>query len=475
MAVTQDEYGNWFQQMPSTTDADEYGNVVPGGSIQVSGPQGLSPILAPDEYGQWRLPDGGIAPSSYLNSWESVGGDMSSQGWTDTGQYRQYGPGSTYWQYANGVTPGDPGWNDYVARAEALQRTMTQNAEKEMASGWNMNPLILAVLSAGMGAGAGFGGEALGGAAGEGFGTAGVLGDAATWGLGEAGTTAGAVTGGVDLGGGLWGGAADSLGGMPLTTTTLPTIPGAGQILTGGNTSGSVVGGVDPITGGNVLPVTPPAEVDLGGGLWGSAAGDSLGGMPLNGAGQTISPSLLSQLNSALGTNLTGTDVMRMLGSLGAAGIGAYASNQQTNALEDMAKRYEGYGAPYRQRLSDLYANPDSFLSSKEVQTPVQMGTTNLMRSLSTQGNPFGSGNALQQGQSYASDQLFSRLGQEKDRLAGFGGLSSYNQAAPQAATNAINSTSNAWNAAGSGVNNIFNPPQTPAQQAAEWMKVMGR
>jgi hypothetical protein len=102
------------------------------------------------------------------------------------------------------------------------------------------------------------------------------------------------------------------------------------------------------------------------------------------------------------------------------------------------------------------------------------MGTTNLMRSLSTQGNPFGSGNALQQGQSYASDQLFSRLGQEKDRLAGFGGLSSYNQAAPSAASNAIQSGSNAWNSVGYGVNNIFNPPQTTAQTMADFFRMAG-
>jgi len=161
------------------------------------------------------------------------------------------------------------------------------------------------------------------------------------------------------------------------------------------------------------------------------------------------------------------------LGSLLSSGLGAYASNKQTTALEDQAKRYEGYGAPYRQKLSDLYANPDSFLTSKEVQTPVQQGTNALMRSLSTQGNPFGSGNALQQGQSYASDQLFGKLGQEKDRLAGFGGLSSYNQAAPQTATNAIQSTSNGYNAIGSGLGNIFNPPQTASQTMAEFLKTM--
>lgn len=168
-----------------------------------------------------------------------------------------------------------------------------------------------------------------------------------------------------------------------------------------------------------------------------------------------------------------GTDWMKLLGGLGAAGLGAYASNKQTNSLEDMAKRYEGYGAPYRQRLSDLYANPSSFLSSPEVKTSVDQGTNSLMRSLSMTGNPFGSGNALTQGQSYASDQLFGKLGQEKDRLAGFGGLSSYNAAAPGVATNAIGSSSNTYNALGSGLGNIFNPPKTEAQTMADFMKAM--
>jgi hypothetical protein len=188
-----------------------------------------------------------------------------------------------------------------------------------------------------------------------------------------------------------------------------------------------------------------------------------------------ISPSnIWSAFKAATGSGSGGgTDWLKTLGSLGAAGLGAYASNKQTNALEAQAQRYEGYGAPYRQKLSELYKDPTSFLSSPEVRVPVDQGTSSLMRSLSTQGNPFGSGNALQQGQSYASDQLFGKLGQEKDRLAGFGGLSSYNQAAPQASTNAINSSSNAWNAVGAGANNIFNPPQTQAQTMAEWAKAM--
>jgi len=116
------------------------------------------------------------------------------------------------------------------------------------------------------------------------------------------------------------------------------------------------------------------------------------------------------------------------------------AARERTDLMREQAGKYEAMGAPYRQKLSDLYANPESYLSSSEVQKPVQMGSDILARSLSTHGNPIGSGNALQQMQDYSSGKLYSMLGSEKDRLAGFGGLSGYNAAAPTATTNYIGS-----------------------------------
>lgn len=85
-------------------------------------------------------------------------------------------------------------------------------------------------------------------------------------------------------------------------------------------------------------------------------------------------------------------------------------------------------GAPYRDRLAGLYADPSSFLSSPEVMAPVQQATDALARALSVKGNPAGSPAAMSEIQNYAANQLFGRLGQEKDRLAQFGGLSAFNQ-----------------------------------------------
>jgi len=140
-----------------------------------------------------------------------------------------------------------------------------------------------------------------------------------------------------------------------------------------------------------------------------------------------------------------------------------YASDQQANAMGDLAARYEGYGAPYRDRLADLYSDPTAFLDSPEVKVPVQMGTDALARALSTQGNPAGSGTALQELQNYSANQFFGRLGQEKDRLAGFGGLTAYNAAAPQAASNAVNAERGVYDALGYGIGAVTNPPRSLA------------
>lgn len=175
---------------------------------------------------------------------------------------------------------------------------------------------------------------------------------------------------------------------------------------------------------------------------------------------------------SALG--MTTGDAMKAIGALGSSVLGYMGSTAQTNALNAQSDKYMAMGQPYRDKLAALYADPSSFLKDPSVTTSVDQGTNALMRSLSTQGNPWGSGNALTQGQDYATKNLYSQLGAEKDRLAGFGGLTAYNNAAPQAATNAIQSSGNAYNAIGSGIGNIFSPPETAAQQMSSLRKLLG-
>jgi hypothetical protein len=166
-----------------------------------------------------------------------------------------------------------------------------------------------------------------------------------------------------------------------------------------------------------------------------------------------------SAISKILNGTATADDWMKAVGAVAPSLLGAVGASQQTDAMKDLAGQFAGYGAPYRSKLADLYANPSSFLSSPEVQVPVQQGTDALARSLSAKvGNPIGNPTALSEIQNYASNQLFGRLGQEKDRLAGFGGLSAYNQAAPGAAAGAAGSEGNIFNALGYGLGNLLSP-----------------
>jgi hypothetical protein len=164
--------------------------------------------------------------------------------------------------------------------------------------------------------------------------------------------------------------------------------------------------------------------------------------------------------------------ILKAAGRAVPAALGVAGAKQQQDQFQRLADQYSSYGAPYRERLAALYADPSSFLKSQEVMAPVQQASDIAAHSLSTGGNPIASGNSLQQLQDYSANQLFGRLGQEKDRLAGFGGLTQYNAAAPGAATNAINAGSNIFNALGAGAADIFNPPKTLAEQMAEFQRL---
>lgn len=237
------------------------------------------------------------------------------------------------------------------------------------------------------------------------------------------GVPAGAGVGGLE-GLGLGAGAGAGTGGISLS--------GAGGGLLAGAGAASLLGG-----GGGGESVTSGEPVGGGGGLLEGLLGGSLVGA--GGGG---------------------------LGSLLGAGLGAVGSYEQTQAFKDLAQQYMAMGAPYRDKLSALYADPNAYLHSAEVTTPVQMGTDALSRSLSIKGNPFGSGHALQELQDYATNGLYGQLQSEKDRLANYGGLAKFASAAPGAATSAINASGGMYNALGYGLGSLMNPTQQPNQSA---------
>lgn len=181
-------------------------------------------------------------------------------------------------------------------------------------------------------------------------------------------------------------------------------------------------------------------------------------------------------ISKLLGSNTAANSLTSLLPKLLPSLLGVAGSAAQNKALEDIVglqgqnrDALLAFGAPYRQRLAGLYDNPSGFLNSPEVQVPVQQATNAMARALSTQGNPVGNGTALQEMQNYSANQLFGRLGQEKDRLAGFGGLTAYNNAGAnqfgnlQAQTALAQGEGNMWNALGYGLNQVLNPQPTLA------------
>ncbi len=341
------------------------------------------------------------------------------------------------------------------ARSEATQ------------SDWNNMRSGLAVMAmplAGYGITAGLAGAGIGATA------VGAEGAAAGSGAVAGGTAAGTV--GVDASTGLYAGesaAGTGSSGIGLGGTGGGATSGA---ISGGAGSGSLIGGAGSDTAA-ATGETGAFDTGASQGVFDSA------GNPLY-----QDPSML-QYAQAYGSQAM--DLAKQLGvtpasalsmivkGLGRAApgiVGAVAAKQQQGDFQRLSDQYSGYGAPYRERLANLYADPSSFLKSAEVTAPIQQASDIAAHSLSTGGNPIASGNSLQQLQDFSANQLFSRLGQEKDRLAGFGGLTAYNAAAPAAATNAINAGSNVFNALGASASNVFNPPQTLAQQMAEFHRL---
>jgi len=193
----------------------------------------------------------------------------------------------------------------------------------------------------------------------------------------------------------------------------------------------------------------------------------------------------LDAIKKILSGSGSGDDWLKLIGTAAPGLIAAYASGQQADALKEIANqqqaRYDqfvGFGAPYRQKLSDLYSNPGSFLQSPEVQSSVQQGTDALARSLSAKvGNPIGNMTALGELQNYSANQLFGRLGQEKDRLAGFGGLSAYNQAGAggsnlQSLLAASGADAGVWGGIGRAAGDVFNP--APNTLSDIWKQLQG-
>jgi hypothetical protein len=112
------------------------------------------------------------------------------------------------------------------------------------------------------------------------------------------------------------------------------------------------------------------------------------------------------------------------------------------NRTRQTANQYEQMGAPYRDRLSAITADPSAYFNSPEARA---LANASDRRYSASVGNPAGSGTA----QAGAMDALLRGYGQERDRLFNYGGGSYFNRAAPGARGNATNAGMGMFNALG--------------------------
>lgn len=217
--------------------------------------------------------------------------------------------------------------------------------------------------------------------------------------------------------------------------------------------------GAGDFAGGGGLSAADAAEIDSWLANEGNFTSDILGNGPKLPNGTPVD---LFLKNIQVQMGLSNKDLISLAGRLGAAGLGALASNKQASALKNLAGQYTEYGAPYRAILAQSYANPSAFLAnSPDIKAAVDQGTSALARALSVRGNPAQSGTALQEMQNYATQGLYGQLGNERQRLANFGGLTALTSAVPSLSAQAIGANSGLYNALGYGLQQVTNPQPT--------------
>lgn len=344
---------------------------------------------------------------------------------------------------------GNPGYaslgitaNDFPAISQEAQRRNTKQLEMNNEGTWGGiwdtlsnvagNPLTYAALgTAGVGAwnsalaGGGLGGGlanaagAMGGAAGPSFGGLSAL--EAAGGLAGAGSGLGALPSLTDAAGAMGGAAGESFGGL---------------------TAAEAAGGAAGASGTGQSLIQQLQKMVQGGGSNAASAG--------------------SLLSKVLGGTATMSDYAEIAAKLGAAGLGAYASNQQAGAMNDLAQQYMGFGAPSRARFEASMTPGFQASSIPGYQVALDDAMNSQLRGLSAVGgNPFGNPGGLIEAQKkvIAGTQLPAI--QEYQRLnLGAGGQANLNAAVPGLQTGAIGADSNTFNALGYGLGALTQPKQ---------------
>ena len=309
------------------------------------------------------------------------------------------------------------------------------------------NPGTLMLLTAGAGnlAGAGFLGSGL---------------QSMFPGMTGAGELAG-LEGATNLAGGI---GADALGAVGANAADLTALGELGMntdLLAPGVLEGITPGSLSDVSIPRGLPDlnTPPTNMPRDGG---ETAADltqygNAGDLAIP---KGVEPGMWSRVIAGSGTI---DDFAKIFGGIAPAVMGWFASNKNTEALENFTNQWMSMGQGYRDQLANLdtQGGMEAWTNGPQVQTTLNKTLEGAARALSVEGNPALNPFAQNTMRDAGLDKMWEMLTGEKQFLAGAGGLGSFNAAAPQMALAQINSGNNAWNAIGSGLSSVLNPQPT--------------
>ena len=247
------------------------------------------------------------------------------------------------------------------------------------------NPAFL-VAAGGVAGVAGAGAGAAGAGAGEGaYGAGYGVGNATTAGAAGAGTSAAGAGAATGLGSGITTGAGGQTG---ITAGTATGGIGGGGLGSGLTTGGAGVGTGTAAAGAGALGTGffgSETAYPVAGGQTAAAGGagttSGIGGSTATTAGGSTA------LQRILAGNGTGADYLSVIGQVAPSLLSAYGSSQQAGDYKDLANKYMAMGAPYRDELSRISADPSAFYTSP---TATKATEAVLQRLSSQYGNPAG-------------------------------------------------------------------------------------
>lgn len=427
----------------------------------------------------WRT---GMPWADFIGS-AKTGGAQSASPYTQDGQYGQI---DNHPEYGHLVPTGIAG-----SILGELAQSQKQKAGGDIFNGpllWGAPLAFAGPISGALGAGGAFGGYASAAAA-DAAGlaqmgaAAGLQGSALEAFVASGGTLGSTAAGGGGIGAGAGGGWLNSTGwGNPESWNSLAPEQGTTGASGGGASGGA--GSVPPsqpsfldqlkqFFSPNPVSAATTAASAMGGGGGGlSGSGDVLndfgseiggGSGGLQGAGAAaLGGAAGGAASNALGRLLSGqaspSDYASLLGSLGAAGLGALGANSQTSALTGVADKYLQLGAPFRGALLNSYSPGfDLAKSDPAFQGALDQASQGVLRGLSTHGNPYDSPGALiEANKQIANSVTLPQLNTYRSQLGTFGQLGT--NTAGAADTGAANLAGNAFTGLGGALGTLTAP-----------------